>query len=151
MRIALISDIHGNLVALETVLDELSREPIDRFICLGDVGSLGPQPHKVIERLRQLRCEGVLGNTDAWLLEPAVAQESDPDSDRRVYLINEWCAQQLTPDDRAYIRGLPLRLEIDLGGGRTLLGYHGSPRSFDDVIAAVTSDEIVKEMLAGYS
>jgi len=70
MRIALIADIHGNLVALETVLHELAQESIDQILCLGDVGALGPQPHEVIDRLRQLQCTVVLGNTDAWLLAP---------------------------------------------------------------------------------
>lgn len=47
MRIALLSDIHGNLVALETVLQELAQEPIDQIVCLRDVAALGPQPHEV--------------------------------------------------------------------------------------------------------
>ncbi len=68
MRIGLISDIHGNLLALEVVLQELAQEQVDQIICLGDVGALGPQPRQVIERLRYLHCPVILGNTDAWLL-----------------------------------------------------------------------------------
>lgn len=67
MRIALLSDIHGNLVALERVLQERAQEPIDQVVCLGDVAARGPQPHEVIGRLRQLDCPVILGNTDAWL------------------------------------------------------------------------------------
>ena len=145
MRLALIADIHGNLVALETVLQELAQEGIDQILCLGDVGSLGPQPHEVIGRLRQLGCRGVLGNTDAWLLAGVPAVENNPP----VAALNAWCADQLTPDDRAYLQALPLSLELPLDAKRTVRGYHGSPRSFDDVIAAVTPTAALTEMLGG--
>ncbi|GHO85870.1 metallophosphoesterase family protein [Dictyobacter formicarum] len=145
MRIALLADIHGNLVALETVLQELAREPIDQFICLGDVAALGPQPHEVIERLRRLDCPVVLGNTDAWLLG---SKASDTETLR---IITSWCVEQLTPEDRSYLQSFVPRLELPLDEGRSLLCYHGSPRSFDDVIAAVTPDAAIEEMLAGYS
>jgi predicted phosphodiesterase len=151
MRILLISDIHGNLVALEAVLHEIAREPIDQIICLGDVGSLGPQPQAVLDRLRDLRCAVVLGNTDAWLLNPPVATETDPDRLRTMYTINTWCAEQLSPADRAYLQTFSFLLERPLDAGRTLLAYHGSPCSFDDVLAAVTPEAAITRMLAGWS
>ena len=52
MRLALLADIHGNYVALESVLQELAQESVEQIICLGDVGALGPQPHETIDRLR---------------------------------------------------------------------------------------------------
>src|SRR5579875_2223789 len=148
MRMALISDIHGNLIALETVLRELEQESIDQIICLGDVAALGPQPHEVIECLRALQCPVVLGNTDAWLLTSPVAVQSDSEHLR---VITRWCAEQLSAEDIAYLRTFPPLLEVPLDENRTLLCYHGSPRSFDDVIAAITPDEKVKEMLTGFS
>ncbi len=148
MRIALLSDIHGNLIALETVLQELAQESIDQIICLGDVAALGPQPHEVIGRLRRLDCPVILGNTDAWLLLPAGAKTSDSQILRT---ITSWCAEQLTPADRSYLQTFAPLLELPLDEGRRLLCYHGSPRSFDDVIAATTPDAEVQAMLAGYS
>lgn len=146
MRIALLADIHGNLVALETVLHEVAQEPVDQIICLGDVGALGPQPHDVIDRLRHLHCSVILGNTDAWLLSSQGAKTSDSETLRS---ITSWCAEQLTPEDLSYLHTFSLLLELPLDEGRTLLCYHGSPRSFDDVIAATTPDAVVKQMLAG--
>src|SRR5262249_39977038 len=70
---AIISDIHGNLPALEAVLAEIAAERVERIVCLGDVATLGPQPHEVIARLRGLGCPVVMGNTDADLL--ALARE----------------------------------------------------------------------------
>lgn len=99
MRIALLSDIHGNLIALDTVLHELAQESIDQIICLGDVGALGPQPRQVIDRLRQLRCPVVMGNTDAWLLRPPVATQTASENQRIMYAITTWCAEQLSLTD----------------------------------------------------
>ncbi len=148
MRIALLADIHGNLVALETVLHEVAQDSVDQIICLGDVGALGPQPHEVIDRLRHLHCSVILGNTDTWLLSPQGAKTSDSATLRT---ITSWCAEQLTPEDRSYLHTFSPLLELPLDEGRTLLCYHGSPRSFDDVIAATTPDAVVKQMLAGFA
>ncbi|HEX4208281.1 MAG TPA: metallophosphoesterase family protein [Ktedonobacteraceae bacterium] len=148
MRIALLADIHGNLVALETVLHEVAMESVDRIICLGDVAALGPQPHEAIDRVRQLQCPVILGNTDAWLLSPSGAKTSDSETLRT---ITSWCAEQLIPEDRSYLQTFSPLLEFPLDEGRTVLWYHGSPRSFDDVIAATTPDVVVEQMLAGFA
>src|SRR5256885_12728190 len=68
MRLGLISDIHGNLLALDAVLDELNESGMDRLVCLGDVAA-GPEPRATIERLREVGCPVVRGNWDTWVLE----------------------------------------------------------------------------------
>jgi predicted phosphodiesterase len=151
MRLGLIADIHGNLLALDVVLQALADEQVDHIICLGDIGSLGPQPREVIDRLRQLRCPVILGNTDAWLLEPPVATQDTPEDGRVLREINRWCADQLEAEDRAYLQTLPPTYTYALDEENTMLCFHGSPRSFDDVIAAVTPDAVVAEMPAGAS
>ncbi|MBI3286567.1 MAG: metallophosphoesterase family protein [Chloroflexi bacterium] len=70
MRVAIFSDIHGNLVALEAILAEIERERVDQMICLGDVAATGPQPAETLHRLRELNCPVVMGNTDARFLNP---------------------------------------------------------------------------------
>ncbi len=109
MRIGLISDIHGNLFALEAVLAELDREKLDDLICLGDVAALGPEPGAVLARLRALRCPVVMGNTDAWLLSPptTVADEIDR-------VLTPWCIAQFSDADLAYIRAFPPTIERPL-------------------------------------
>ena len=145
MRIGLIADIHGNLVALDTVLAELARMDVDELICLGDVAALGPQPREVIARLQALQCPVVMGNTDAWLLDPALAEGSSAP----VLAITEWCRAQLSADDLAYLRAFPPTLARTLPGGADLLCFHGSPRSFDDAITATTPDTTLDRMLDG--
>ena len=140
MRIGLISDIHGNLFALEVVLAELAGERLDDLVCLGDVAALGPEPGGVLARLRALRCPVVMGNTDAWLLAPpAVVDEIDE--------MIPWHIAQVTADDLAQARSFPPTIERSLGAGRTLLCFHGSPRSYNDVIVPITPDETLDEML----
>src|SRR5580704_5279394 len=68
-RIALISDIHANEVALRAVLAEIRRTGVDQVICLGDVATLGPRPNVVIEILGELGCRCIMGNHDEFLLD----------------------------------------------------------------------------------
>jgi predicted phosphodiesterase len=148
MRIAIVSDIHGNLVAFNAALDDIARERVDRVVCLGDVAAFGPQPGEVIARLREIGCPVVKGDTDETLLTPEA-----PAIDellRRLQEIDAWAAARLSPADRAYIAEFQPTIPITLdGGATTLLCYHGSPRSFTDRINATTSDDDLARMLAG--
>ncbi len=144
MRIGLIADIHGNLIALESVLSELNQEQIDRIICLGDVAAIGPHPHEVLERLRKLNCPVVMGNTDDWYLKPL------PEDDDEWREIVQWGLQQFTDADLDYLRSFQPVIEMTLDADKTLLCYHGSPRSYNDVIASTTPTVEIKSMFAGY-
>lgn len=146
-RVAIFSDIHGNLPALDAVLAEIAAEDIERMVCLGDVATLGPQPHEVIARLRALRCPVVMGNTDAILLTPQPA-EGSTDDEWRNEAFDRWCAAQLTADDLAYLRTFQSTISLPLGDEATLLCYHGSPRSYNERITAETPDEVLHRMLA---
>lgn len=148
MPLAVISDIHGNLVALEAVLSAIAARRIERIVCLGDVAATGPQPHEVIARLRELGGPVVMGNTDDWLLHPALEEHDDPDA-RRIQEIDHWCAERLTAEDRAYIAGFEPTVSIELEDGARLLAYHGSPRSYDEQITPTLSSEEMDAALDG--
>lgn len=145
MRLAILSDIHGNLVALETVLNELAHRSIDRHICLGDVASSGPQPHAVLAKLMELEWPIVQGNTDAWLLNPERYSGDDPFY-RRVDEIAGWCEMQLTYQDRAFLQTFRPVVEMALGDGLELLGFHGSPRSNEEFITMSTPESEMEEI-----
>lgn len=148
MRIGVIADIHGNLTALDAVLANMAGQSIDQIVCLGDVAVLGPNPAGVIARLRELGCPNVLGNTDAWLLgsgahEPAV-------SDSVVGLdLTAWTREQIDGDALAWLGDLPPVLTVGLGVAGTLIGGHGSPRSHEDVISALTPEAELEAMFDG--
>ena len=65
--LAIISDVHGNGVALEAVVADAARNEIADIVCLGDLAAGGPQPREVLQRLRELGCRAVRGNADGWL------------------------------------------------------------------------------------
>ena len=70
MRVALVSDVHGNLTALEAVIADLDRRGVDLVIQGGDLALMGPRPAEVIDRVRELGWPGVVGNTDEALWRP---------------------------------------------------------------------------------
>ena len=150
MRIAFISDIHGNLVALETVLDELAADSYDRLIFLGDAAAIGPQPHEVLSILAELGCPCIMGNTDAALLGPlAWEDQSRPEP---IFMDQfRWGQAQLTPGDAAFIKTFKPTLELELDRDTKLICVHGSPRSYEDVILAATAEEELRPMLSGSS
>jgi predicted phosphodiesterase len=149
MRTAIIADIHGNLVALDAVLAEIRAEGVERIVCLGDVAATGPRPAPVLARLRELDCPQVMGNADAFLLEPKPTEHAAGDQ-KRVEEIDLWCAGQLSEEDCAFLAGFKPTVSVPLGEGTTLLAYHGSPRSFEEGITAETPDAALVEMLAGH-
>ncbi len=152
MRIAIISDIHGNCLAFDQVLNDLEREPVDRVVCLGDAIQGGPQPGEVVMRLRELGCVVVMGNADAWLLT-GEETGSEPISDERrltMDAVREWSLAQLSTTDRAFIQAFQPTVQVELEAGRKLLCFHGSPASFDDVMLPDISQEALFKYLGAY-
>jgi predicted phosphodiesterase len=150
MAIALIADIHGNLAALDAVLDTLKAETPDQIICLGDVSATGPKPREVLHRLRELGCPVVMGNADAELLDEAPPGPETDEESRRIADISRWCADQLDDTDRAFLASFQPTVAIPLGEKSSLLCCHGSPRSYDDVIVATIPDDELDTMIAGH-
>lgn len=141
MQVALISDIHGNGVALDAVLEDVEREDPDQIVCLGDVAQAGPHPVRALERIRELGCPVINGNTDEWLLDFEIPEDEEyEDKPQWVYDIGEWVADQLDQEHVEFIESFEDTVSVDLANGAKLLCYHGSPRSPWEHIR-VTSDE----------
>jgi putative phosphoesterase len=75
MRIAVVSDLHGNLAALEAVAEDLERERVDLVVHGGDLVTTGPRPAEVLDRVRELGWAGVVGNTDEMLWDASARAE----------------------------------------------------------------------------
>ena len=145
-ELALISDIHGNGVALDTVLADLARRGVDQIVCLGDLAAGGPQPHEVIARVRELGCPVVRGNADRWLLEglpPGPSAET-----RRLGAVVAWARARLAPDDLDYLAALPQTLSVGATDGPSLFCFHGSPRADIDSLLATTPDAELDQLMA---
>ena len=143
MRVGLISDIHGNLPALDAVAADLEREGVDEIVCLGDV-AVGPQPAETLARVKELGCRVVMGNWDAAFLG-SMPEPKDKIGERLVE-IGEWWASYLSDADRDFMASFETELELELGS-TPVLCFHGSPKSYDDWIFATTPDEELRPML----
>jgi putative phosphoesterase len=143
VRVGLISDIHGNLPALDAVIADLEREGVDEIVCLGDV-AVGPQPAETLARVKELDCRGIMGNWDAAFLGE-MPEPKDKIGERLVE-IGEWWRSYLSDADREFMASFETRLELDLGSTPVLF-FHGSPKSYDDWIFATTPDEELRPML----
>jgi len=141
MRIAFISDIHGNFTAFEAVLADINSQSIDQIICLGDAVTLGPQPIEVLNALRELKCIYIKGNHDAAVLNPERAAQYQI-TDHLVPDLH-WCKNQLSPDELNFLDSFKPMHEINLPNGNSILAFHGSPISFTDIIQATTPTELL--------
>lgn len=120
MRILLISDIHSNLVALETVLADAGS--FDKIWCLGDLVGYGPQPNECIEHLRKSNALAVAGNHDWAVLGKFDVEDFNPDA----RLAALWTRNQLSVTSLDWLHALDERLPKQLD---TYTLVHGSPRS----------------------
>src|SRR5688500_8658636 len=117
MRIAVISDIHGNCVALDAVLADLRAYPADQVVCLGDAIQGGAQPAETAARLRELGCPVVMGNADAWLITGTDTGTVEQVSDRQ-RLVREWSLAQLSSEDVEFIESFQPTITIPSGGDK---------------------------------
>jgi putative phosphoesterase len=149
MKIALISDLHGNQVALTAVLASIHRSGADQIVCLGDVATLGVRPGWVLRTLRDLGCLCIMGNHDEFLLEPEMLKgyNEAPIIGAAV----DWCRERLSEEELAFVRGFQRKADIALGGEGKLLVFHGSPRSHMEDLLATTPPDQLDQALDGHT
>lgn len=152
MRIAVISDMHGNDLAFEAVESDIKNQNVDQIVCLGDAIQGGPQPSQVVQRLRRLSCPVVMGNADAWLVsgEETGNEEISPERLQRMGEVRHWSLSHLSEDDIDLITGFQPTIELKLDNHLSLLCFHGSPMSFDDILLPATPDEEFQRLLGTY-
>ena len=153
MRVAVISDMHGNDFAFEKVEEDIQKQNVDQIVCLGDAIQGGPQPAAVVQRLRRLNCPVVMGNADAWLLngEETGDEGIPPERLKKMGEIRLWSLSQLSEDDLDFISKFQPTITIPLENDLSLLCFHGSPDSFDDIILPDASPDVFKKYLGSYS
>ena len=144
MRIAALYDIHGNFLALDAVLAEVSAAGVDHVVIGGDV-VWGPHPGEVMDRLSdvELPVTFIRGNADR-----EVCEGLPPDSDPQLVEITQWCAQQLNEQRRGWFRGLPLSAAFDVPDLGETLFCHATPRSDEEIVTAVTPETRLLEALS---
>jgi predicted phosphodiesterase len=151
MRIAILSDIHGNLTALEAVLADLREQAPDLILNGGDVADGGSSPAEVVDRLRDLGCVGVMGNGDEMLVRPAALEEfaansaAPPAMWDAVRAMAAATRERLGEDRLAWLAELPSSLLLP-----ELALVHATPRSCWHAAPATASDADLAEIYAPF-
>lgn len=126
MRVAIFSDVHGNVAALEAVLADIrARGPFDRILNGGDFAFGGPRPREAVERLIEGGYPAVVGNTDEMV---AASPEGAAGA------VAAWARTRLTPEQVDWLRALPRLRRVDAPGGPPLVLVHATPWSTTDLI-----------------
>jgi putative phosphoesterase len=136
MRVALLSDIHANLPALEAVLDHIRAQSFDAVYCLGDLVGYAPFPNEVIERIRSERIPTIMGNYDdgvGFERDDCGCAYREADEKRRGDQSLAWTKAHVTPDNKAFLRSLHAEFRFDADERRVLL-VHGSPRRINEYL-----------------
>lgn len=136
MRVAVLSDIHGNLPALEAVLADIRLRHVDAVYCLGDLVGYAPFPNEVIERIRQAQIPTIMGNYDDGVGfdrgECGCAYRQEDERVRGQQSL-EWTKARVTGQNKAFLRTLVPEIRTDVDGKRLLL-VHGSPRKMNEYL-----------------
>ena len=150
MKIAVLSDIHANLEALKTVLEDIKKQNCDKIFCLGDRAMAGPQPVETVDFIiKQTDWTIIQGNTDKLIVDysselfenmmntfPLMAKALKED------------VKVLRDDQKEFLKNLPPKKELEIEGVKILL-VHGSPRRNNEDILPNLPIEQVEEIIDG--
>lgn len=146
MKVAFISDIHGNSVALEAVLEDIAKKQVDRIYVLGDLCYRGPNPKRSLELVRSLHTEVIKGNADEWVVRGVNKGEVPDQVIELMRMEREWTAAQLNEADLSYLQNLPTELKLDIEG-ISIYAFHATPDSLFEVVLPGAGDEVLKSKL----
>jgi putative phosphoesterase len=172
LRIALFSDVHGNLIALDAVLDDIRQSGgVDEYWVVGDLAALGPQPVAVLDRLDSIGAIATRGNTDRYLFTGQRPPPSIEDARANPTLISiaveasgnfawtQGCLDQAGAISK--LEELPLDRRIVLADGTRLLAVHARPdnddgpgldsRTSDEELMRATSDAAADMIIVGHT
>jgi putative phosphoesterase len=151
LRVAVISDIHGNIRALDAVLEEVARERPDRILVCGDVAS-GPFPSDTLDRLMALgeRASFICGNADREMVSAYDSQlQFNPKETDPARLFASWCARLIDHKQRDFLASFQTKVVLDVLALGKVLFCHGSPRSDEEIITSLTPEQSLGKLLAG--
>jgi putative phosphoesterase len=135
MLMAFVSDIHGNLPALEAAVANAKARGARQVVCAGDLTGYGPFPDEVCRFLEERRIPAIIGNYDQKVIEVAKqGRSAAARMKRKKRKILLWTVAHLEDWIGGYLGNLPHHLTLQVPGGRKLLVVHGSPLSMDDTI-----------------
>lgn len=151
MKVAVLSDIHGNGVALQYAINDLKSLGIKKIIILGDIIMKGPMPSQSLEMLKDKDLEiiaWIKGNTDLWLEEITDLLIPSTKREKELYLYCKYAKDNLSEDQIVFLKELPLQCSINLNG-ISILCVHGTPKSIVEAIDSSVPEEEIKKAIKG--
>lgn len=150
MKIAVISDIHSNIEALKTVLNDIDEKLVDMIVCAGDLVGYLPFPNEVIDLVRGRNITCAMGNYDDAIgnARPVCGCEYKNERDR---VAGErslvWTRDCLTEENKSFLRGLSRAINLTINNCRVKI-VHGSPNHLNEYLPEDTNEVYLKELLA---
>lgn len=150
-RVAVITDVHANLTALEAVLEAIESTDVDAVYCGGDLVGYGPHPNEVCALIEERAIPTIYGNYDYAIardLEDCGCAYRDRHDRELGQLSVEWTLAHTDRHSKDFLRGLPFDLRFELGGQRVRL-VHGSPRKVNEYLFADKPAHTFERIAAG--
>jgi putative phosphoesterase len=151
LRVAALADMHGNIQALNAVLEEVEREQPDVIVVCGDVAT-GPFPSETLARLMELVDQAyfIRGNADRELVSAYDSRlPFNPEEENPARFFSSWSAQQINQEQRNFLASFEERVVLEVLGLGKVLFCHGSPYSDEQIITMLTPGERLEKILAG--
>lgn len=151
MKIAVISDIHSNVYALNEVLGDIQKKDVDMVICTGDLVGYGTRPNEVIQTLRKEKILTIMGNYDEAIGNFKITCGCDypnPKDAERAGLSIHFTAQETTEENKEYLRNLPKEATFTFNN-KTIRFVHGSTRVINEYLKenSKEADEVMSELV----
>ena len=150
-KIAVFSDVHANLPAMEVVADHIRNGAYDAVYCLGDIGGYASEPNEVQELIVSMGCPTILGNYDEGVgfnKDDCGCHYVKPFDIAMSTVSFDWTREHTNDTNKAWLRALPRELRIDVEGWQVLL-CHGSPRSTTEYLFDTRSDDFLRKFTTG--
>lgn len=130
MKIAAISDIHGNIYSLMKVLEDIDEQKVDLVVCLGDLVGYGPHPNEVVSLIKRREMPCIKGNYDASVVDGAFTFIRDTSINSFAL---PWASEEVRASNKFYLSQLPTELNYDINGVKIKF-THGSPVQINEYL-----------------
>lgn len=144
MKIAFISDIHGNLEALKEGIKDIESRNIDSIICLGDFVGYGPYPNEVVDIIKKNHILSIIGNYDEAVLEEKFDYIRSNETNR---ICMPWASKQLSVQSKSYLDSLPKQIVLEFENKKVRI-VHGSTRAINEYLKenSTQAEEVMSEL-----
>ncbi|MHB8125525.1 MAG: metallophosphoesterase family protein [Desulfitobacteriaceae bacterium] len=150
MRIAVISDIHANILALKAVLSDIEQQHVDVIYCAGDLVGYGPYPNEVINLIKNKNIPTVMGNYDDGIGYQRFICGCDYIDAQAEALGHEsitWTKRHTSEENKEFLRNLPKEIRFKVTDKRILI-VHGSPNRLNEYITEEIPIDYASELIA---